>query len=83
MKNVAKILIIIIIISLLLVSFLGFCNTPKEKKAIIFLPGFMGSILKDEQNIYWLTYDALDMNYQEPWHSEKSFLVRLLDTFQD
>ncbi len=79
MRQSVKIIVVIIIIALTCSLFTGYKLLAK-KKAIIIMPGFLGSMLLDEENIYWVTYTVDGYNYKEPWRSKKGVLTRLLNT---
>ncbi|MDD4315714.1 MAG: hypothetical protein PHC84_00975 [Clostridia bacterium] len=79
MRRLLKILIIIVLVALNISLFAGH-KLYEKKKAMIMLPGFLGSMLIDEENIYWVTYPLEGQSYEAPKESKKGVLTRLIST---
>ncbi len=79
MRRLLKTLCVIIIVALTFSLFTGY-KLIVEKKAVIMLPGFLGSMLIDEENIFWVTYTLGDFDYEIPRQSKKDVFTRLLNT---
>lgn len=79
MLRLLKTLCVIIILALTFSLFTGY-KLFAEKKAIIMLPGFLGSMLVDEENIYWVTFTLGNYEYEIPRESKKDVFTRLFNT---
>ncbi|MFW5780029.1 MAG: esterase/lipase family protein [Bacillota bacterium] len=80
MKKLALALAVILIMAILFTLTVGY-NVRQDNNAIILLPGFFGSILVDEENIYWITFPLNGHDdYIEPRKSKKDVITRLYET---